>query len=220
MSFNALDPKSGMLQPIKWFIEHHLRTGICPVCCDTISVKADKAVKTSAHFAHEQGSPCPTVTGNRPRYENLGASQYDDDQAKVLRNAVSDNIYEIFITFQALAEGGKIQEFRDAMSKADILKIWRYAGLTLPFVPYILVTLVEQFNKKDSVFRNDDFFFILPSEVRVYDQLWIRGNVKKKVIKISKKFYVLDEFAIRDSLTPVLHPAWFDNSVATLTKQV
>jgi len=49
-------------------------------------------------------------------------------------------------------------------------------------------------------------------------QLWNRPNVKKKVIKISKSFDVLDEFPIRDSLTPVMHPAWFDSSLATLTQ--
>ncbi len=218
MSFSAIDPQSGLLKPIQWFIEHNIRAGICSVCGDAIGVRADKTVRTSAHFAHERGSSCPTVTGNRTRYENMGASQYDDEQAKFLRNAVSEHIYEIFINFQALTEGGKIQEFRDALSKADELRIWRYLGLTIPFVPYILVTLVEQFNKKDSVFRKDDFFFILPSEIRAYDHLWIRANIKKKVIKMSTKLHVLDEFTIRESLTPVLHPAWFDNSLASLTK--
>lgn len=220
MSFKAIDPQSGLLKPIQWFIEHNIRSGICSVCGDLIGVRADKTVRTSAHFAHERGAACPTITGNRTRYGNLGASQYDDEQAKSLRNAVSDNIYEIFINFQALTEGGKIQEFRDALSKADKLRVWRYQGLTIPFVPYILVTLVEQFSKSDSVFRKDDFFFTLPSDIHAYDHLWIRSDVKKKVIKVSTKFDVLDEFVIRGSLTPILHPAWFDGSLASLIRPV
>lgn len=150
----------------------------------------------------------------------LGASRYDDEQAKHLRNAVSTELYEIYMNFQALSEGSKVKDFKDALKKADELRVWRYAGLTLPFVPYILLTLVDQFNKKDSPFRKDDFFFILPSEIRLYDDLWIKPYVKKKIIKISKKFEVLGEFPIRDSITPVLHPAWFDVSFDWLTKQV
>ncbi|MEZ6878845.1 DUF2913 family protein, partial [Enterobacter sp. KBR-315C3_2022] len=92
----------------------------------------------------------------------LSDREWSGRNASSLKAGVN-GIYEIFINFQALTEGGKIQEFRDALSKADELRIWRYFGLTIPFVPYILVTLVEQFNKKDSVFRKDDFFFILPS---------------------------------------------------------
>lgn len=218
MSFNAIDPQSGRLHSIKWFVEHNIRAGICSVCGDAIVVKADKTAKTRAHFAHERDSPCPTVTGNRIRYENLGASQYDDEQARHLRNAVSRDIYEIYLNFQVITKDGTYQEFKNALIKADELRVWRYAGLTLPFVPYILVTLVDIFEKAANKYRKGEFFFILPSEVNAYEQLWNRPNVKKKVIKISKSFDVLDEFPIRDSLTPVMHPAWFDSSLATLTK--
>lgn len=220
MSFSAIDPKSGKLQPVKWFEEHNVRAGTCSVCGDAVDIKADRTVQTRAHFAHAKGSPCPTVTRNRTRYENLGASRYDDELAKHLRNAVSTNVYEIYLNFQALSEGSKVKDFKDALKKADELRVWRYAGLTLPFVPYILLTLVDQFNKKDSPFRKDDFFFILPSEIRSYDDLWIKPYVKKKIIKISKKFEVLDEFPIRGSIIPVLHPTWFDASFESLTKQV
>lgn len=221
MATSAINPLTGMLETAHWFVAHGLKQGLCSVCGDMMDIVAEHTPGTSEHFRHERHSLCPTVTKNRIRYETLGASEYDNEQAINLRNSVSEHMYEICLIFQALAEGGRISEFKDALKKADEINIWRYKGLTINFVPYILLTFVDMFESKQSIFRDADFFFVLPPGIRAIDQLWNRtAGVKNVVIKIAKNFDVLAEHSVRPSLFPIIHPIWFDRSLSEFTRLV
>ncbi|MFA9208538.1 MAG: hypothetical protein ACEQSN_09885 [Yersinia sp. (in: enterobacteria)] len=221
MATSAINPTTGILETAYRFVAHGLKQGLCSVCGEMMDVVAEHAPGTSEHFRHERHSLCPTVTKNRIRYESLGSSEYDDEQAINLRNSVSEHMYEVCLTFQALAEGGRISEFRDALKKADEINIWRYRGMTINFVPYILLTFVDMFESKQSVFRDTDFFFVLPPGIRTIDRLWNQtAGVKDVVIKISKNFDVLAEHSIRPSLFPVIHPAWFERSLSSLSQRI
>lgn len=214
MPFSAINT-DGYLKKVDWFIEHRLQEGECAVCNEMMKIRADHTPGTSSHFYHKDKSLCPTVKKNRVRYQDLGASEYDDAQAEVLRDEVRRNLYEICVTFQSLTEGGRIHEFKDALKEADDLNIWRYKGLTLPVVPYILVTFVDFFLSSGSIFRNRDFFFILPPAVRTMDQLWNQtAGFKPKIIKLDKGFELITEYSIPSSIIPILPPEWFGRSMS------
>lgn len=217
MAFFALDPSTLNLEHVDWFQEHRLERGLCAVCGTEMEIRAAHTVRTTTHFWHGRNINCLTITKNRVKYEQLASSKYDDEQALNLRTQVRHNLYEVYLTFHALTDVGKWQEFKEALNLADKMNIWRYKGLTLVFVPYILVIFVDLFLQKGNPFRKTDFFFILSPLIRTLDQLWNNTTqAKRSIIKISRDFNVIDKINIPDDIMPLRRPSWFDNSMKNL----
>ncbi|EKT65839.1 hypothetical protein [Providencia alcalifaciens] len=218
MAFFALDPNTLNLKHIDWFQEHRIEQGLCAVCGTKMEIRAAHTPNTATHFWHGRNINCLTITKNRVRYEQLASSEYDDEQALILRAQVRHNLYEVYLTFHALSDVGKWQEFKDALYLADQMNIWRYKGLTQAFVPYILVTFVDLFLQKNNPhFRKTDFFFILSPLIRTLDQLWNNTTqAKRSIIKMSSDFNVIDIINIPDDIMPLRRPSWFDNSMKNL----
>ncbi|HEJ0377155.1 TPA: hypothetical protein SLO52_001228 [Proteus mirabilis] len=218
MAFFALDPNTLNLEHIDWFQEHRIEQGLCAVCGTKMEIRAAHTPNTATHFWHGRNINCLTITKNRIKYEQLASSEYDNEQALNLRAQVRHNLYEVYLTFQALSDVGKWQEFKEALNLADKMNIWHYKGLTLAFVPYILVTFVDLFLRKDNPhFRKTDFFFILSPLIRTLDQLWNNTTqAERSIIKMSSDFNVIDKISIPDDIIPLRHPSWFDNAMINL----
>lgn len=74
------------------------------------------------------------------------------------------------------------KEFKEMIDKADERNIWAYKGLTLKYVPYVLLVNYRVFSKKD--LRKRKVHFVFDSLMSNYDDLWINSKVKQSIWRV------------------------------------
>lgn len=211
MSYRAIDPDTGEIYDVDWFHERRKKIGLCEVCNSEVELRAEASVETSVHFWHGLGASCPTIKKNRKKYQDLPVTEIDREAGIALREEVSKNAYLIFATCNAIVDGLKYSEFKELIAKASEKNIWDYKGLSLSYVPYLLITFHEIFYAKGSKLRDDRYYVILEPSIKYLDDLWNKPtHIKQKIWKISPNKGVLEEETIKDYLDP--EPKWFKNA--------
>lgn len=211
MTYRAIDPDTGDIHEVDWFHEKRKDTGLCEVCRSSIELRAQTSVETSVHFWHGLGSTCPTIKRNRKKYEDLPVTEVDKHAGKLLRQSIKDNAYLVFSSCNAIVDGLKYAEFKDLITKASEKGIWDYKGLSINYIPYLLITFHEMFYARGNKLRDDRYYVILEPGIKYLDDLWNQPtNIKQKVWKVSPTKGVLEELEIKSELDP--EPNWFKNA--------
>ncbi|WP_107331865.1 hypothetical protein [Metapseudomonas otitidis] len=215
MSFRAIDPDTGLVQSVGWFHEHRKKTGLCEVCSMDMSIRADASISTTVHFWHGIGSLCPSIKKNRRKYEDLPVRAVDPNAGKLLRAEVRENAYLIYSACSAIVDGMKWDSFKGVVERATEKGIWDYKGLTLRYVPYLLVTFEDMFYSKGSKLRDERFYIVLESGLEFLDDLWNKpSEIKQNVWKVSPDKGVIDIVEIKKYLDP--EPNWFRSAKKNL----
>lgn len=189
MPFRAIDPETKQAQSVEWFLKHGKAQGICGFCGTMMTIKANHTSDKREHFWHGSGdSYCPTKTKNAAAYEGLSDGTVDKEAGQLMRTNVNENIFQIYLAcIKIINKSLAFWEFKDLLQKANEKKIWDYKGITLEYVPYILLTFSE---KLTGLFQGVngwvEYRIIFDPKLKSYDNLWISSNQKQNILKIEK----------------------------------
>lgn len=217
MPYKAIDPATGKIEPIESFIKKNITKGICAVCDQSLTIRADVTPGTRPHFWHGSSvSNCPSVKKNRVRYEDLPPSKKNESTGVLLKEDVKNKLHTIYLACQAIT--GKIitkKDFLSCLEKANKKNIWEYDGLTIDYVPYILLCFLEKYyfdvwNGKS--FHPEITHFILDLNIKYLDDLWNKQSViKQKIWHMDSSGDVIKKIDIKPGLNIV--PFYFENWV-------
>ncbi|WIY58987.1 hypothetical protein [Bacillus arachidis] len=159
MGYYVIDPETNEeIHVSKWKIKYPGQDAICEVCDKSMYVRADATPDRADHFAHYPHSNCPTSKESRKKYEDLYPTEIDEENAKRIKREVVANLWPIYQKCKEIMKGNQKsndaflyqKEFKEMIQKADERNIWAYKGLTLKYVPYVLLVNYGVFPKRGS----------------------------------------------------------------------
>lgn len=206
----AIDPKTGKKVSAKeWDQNHPEESAKCPVCDEYMKVRANSALETTTHFWHKNGSKCPTVKNNSEKY-NLQPVEKDYKNAKKIKKSLLNNLETVYQECKKIygKKGFKRSDFKELIRKASENNTWFYKGLTMKYLPYVLLVNYGVFQKADH--RKEKVYFVFDEKLSNYDDLWIKpGKMKQKIFKIyANRHNEVEEVKI-DFDTSTLCPEYF-----------
>lgn len=176
MSFYAFDssaPNSDAVHIDDWLASRTTRgKPICGCCSATFTIVAANSLSTSAHFAHPPGAVCHTIGRNAVPYDHLKQIPRDTSVAQNLRKEFGLHVEHIFNKCSGLAKNLSFKEFVDCFDEFHKAGAWEYHGLTLEYIPYLLLCFRDIFKARPP-YRDLDFYFLLEPRTNLGD-LWIR----------------------------------------------
>lgn len=217
MPYEAIDPASGNMQPVQWFLERDLTQGICDICGTMMSIRADKTPGSKVHFWHGNNSPssCPASSKNKLRYDSLPASATHQAAGQLLKEQVRQNLHTVYLVCQAVIDGPiKKKDFIDAIKRANKINVWEYSNLTLEFVPYVLLCFIDTYQQTRWVNQKKetlDTHFILDPKIGNLDDLWNRTHsIKQYIWQLDKAGNIIKKMDIIPDLniTPPYFRKW------------
>ena len=161
----------------------------CPACGAGLFVHGVHSPNVTSRFHHAKGSVCPLSASPDPRFAHLVPEAWDPAAGERLKRRFceEDQIKQAYMVCHRLC-GGRLasDEFVALCRRAARLGMFRYRGLPLWVVPWLLVTL-EDFHEERpegeegaqaaGVLRNRrtySFRFVLRKPIRsAIDVLWI-----------------------------------------------
>lgn len=164
---------------------------ICPVCSEKLFLSATRSVKKTASFNHrprdEEAKRCLLSYSHHPTYSWLEDVDIEEVEfrAQALRSSFYqlDNLKRAFMFLSRVTGKGAISHdvFELLVYRADKFNIWRYSGLPLWAVPYILLTFTDFYIRREGketyVVR---FVIDKPSRSKL-NTIWLRPTQCKLV---------------------------------------
>ena len=215
----AFDPVTNNTYDVDTWLKkcENRRDGICSICGDRVYLRADKSEERRTHFAHIKGSTCPSIIENHQPFKHLSVSDFDNENAIMIKSLILENAYLVYEKCKRMADGLTVKEFRELIDFATSKAVWNYKGLSFKYVPYILLTCRERYTKKDFEYRKREFYFVLDPNVSHVDELWNDTvNKKQKLWKIYLGEKDIEEYQIGDQL----EPDWFKYTREHLSKKL
>lgn len=132
----------------------------CPACGEKVFLSGARSTRKAASFNHMPGSeektPCVLSYKEHPNYSGL--RDVDLEEVQLRAEALKSNFYRLenlkraFTFLTKVAGKGAVNRdvFVLLLQKADKLDVWRYAGLPVWAVPYILLTLSDFYIQRES----------------------------------------------------------------------
>lgn len=131
----------------------------CPVCNERLFLSATRSVKKAASFNHaprdEDANRCQLSYSYHPSYSWLDDVDLEaiESRAESLRTSFYqlDSLKRTFTFLSRMAGKGAISQdvFALLLKRAEKFNIWRYAGLPLWAVPYVLLTLTDFYVRRE-----------------------------------------------------------------------
>ncbi|MCY7773449.1 hypothetical protein MOF05_07740 [Bacillus haynesii] len=204
----ALHPKTNEKISIEdWELYHKEETPICIICGHNLYVRANSSPGSSAHFAHYPGSNCPSIQYNREKYDSLQPVEKDYQNAKKLKKHLINNMWPVYQKCKSIfGQGFRQKDFQKMILKASERNIWFYKGMTLKYLPYVLLVNYGVFQKEDH--RKNKVYFVFDSKLSNYEDLWIKPKIKQKMWKVYPEEGQIEEVEI-DFDTSSLSPEYF-----------
>lgn len=152
MTRSAIHKKTGKLVSPEEFVAlegaQYREKGVypsCPSCGADLSPYGVHSVTVTSRFDHPNGSNCSLSSTPDPRYAHLSPSEWDMEAGGRLRAAMCEieNLKSVYSACRSLTSTLSGHEFVEMCRQADRRNVWCYKGLTLDWLPYILVTLVD-----------------------------------------------------------------------------
>lgn len=116
----------------------------CPACGAGLFVHGVHSPNVTSRFRHAEGSVCPLSASPDPRFAHLVPEAWDPAAGERLLEELceEDNLKHAYLVCRWLC-GGHLpsKEFVGLCKKAVRLGLFRYKGLPLWVVPWLLVTL-------------------------------------------------------------------------------
>lgn len=188
MTRTALHPHTlEELDIVKWELKYKAIDikPLCPVCRKELFIRASSTPDKASHFVHYKNSGCPTIDENRKKYEGLRPVEMDFKNAKKIKKEFINNMWLVYQKCNSLCsedpnkKGLNQKQFKKMVDKATENDIWYYKGLTLEYLPYVLLVNYGVFRE-----LKRKCYFVFDSKLTNYDDLWTKGKVKKKIWKV------------------------------------
>lgn len=213
MPFRAIDNETGQAYPIEWFLKNGKEKGVCGYCGTLMTIKANHTSDKRAHFWHGSGdSECPTIAKNGSAYEGLESGEIDKEAGHHMLQLVNNNMFKIYLACMKITNKSLFfSEFKDWIQKANDKKVWDYKGITLEYVPYILLTFADKLNSFFPGIKGGvDYRIIFDPKLKTFDNLWIASNQKQNILKIDKSTgEILEVLEISKNPFADLEPEYF-----------
>lgn len=185
MGYHAIDPETNEKIHVKdWEVKYPGLDATCDVCNTEMYIRAEATSDKKPHFAHyPKRSNCPTILKHRKRYEDFVPTEIDRVNAEDIKKTVLANLWGTFLKCQEIMETKLYEsEFKSMIKKANERNIWLYKGLTMKYVPYILLVNYGVFPKTDK--RSKKVHFVFDAVISNFDDLWVKSKVKQKIWRV------------------------------------
>lgn len=216
MSRIALHPESFIKHSvIEWELKYKNVDikPLCVICRKPMYVRASGTPGSDPHFVHYHKSNCPSIDENRKKYASLKPTEKDAANAKKIKKELMNNMWAIYQKCRELCGGDlRQQQFKEMVNKATENDIWFYKGMSLKYLPYVLVVNYGVFHASKR-----KFYFVFDSKLSNYDDLWINGKLKQKIWKVYYEDNDLEELEISYD-TSKLAPEFFLFYITDLQK--
>ena len=115
---------------------------ICRVCDRPLFVVAIGSERIETHYRHGDDVECPSTMGDRLS-RSIQPRDWDPERGKRILEAFCqiDNLKQTYNTLIGIATRLSADEFYLICKEAHRRKIWRYAGITLQSLPYIMAVM-------------------------------------------------------------------------------
>lgn len=181
MTQKAIHPKTGKIVSPEEFVtisgpswKEKEIFPVCPSCKAPLSPYGIHSATVPSRFDHPDGSNCPISSHPDPRYAYLTPSDWDPEgerqlKAEFCREDRLKEAYEACLKICGTLSG---DEFIDMCRMAEKRGIFRYKGLSLWILPYLLSTLIDlpKSGKRAQPFR----LILVKPKKEFLDILWIR----------------------------------------------
>ncbi|PEJ23200.1 hypothetical protein CN887_21040 [Bacillus pseudomycoides] len=185
MGYYVFDPETNeKIHVREWEIKYPGLDAICDVCHTDLYIRAEATSDKQPHFTHyPKRSNCPTILKNRKKYEDFKPVEIDRENAENIKKTVLANLWGTFLKCQEIM-GTKLyeSEFKSMIKKANDRNIWLYKGLTMTYVPYILLVNYGEFPKTDK--RAKKVHFVFDAVINNFDDLWVNSKAKQKLWRV------------------------------------
>ncbi len=115
----------------------------CPLCqSDIIFAAANSMANIKPHFRHDEHIDCPWSAHSR--LSHINPTKVSEEHGIKLKSEFCklNNLKQVFKTTQNIhGEYMNGELFYELCKKANQYQVWNYVGLTLEYLPYILLTL-------------------------------------------------------------------------------
>jgi|GEM_PF-3066091 len=184
MARNAMDADGKVISIEEWELHHKEETPFCMVCEKRMYIKGGSSPGVTTHFAHFEGSNCPSIEYNREKYDDLKPSELDLENGKKIQGFLLSNIWAVYQKCKEIfGKGLTKRDYQDMIRKASEKKIWYYKGMKEEYIPYVLLVNYGIFKKND--FHKEKTYFVFDANLSSYEDLWIKGGkLKQKIWRV------------------------------------
>jgi len=155
----------------------------CGCCGSRLHIAAAHSPATSAHFAHPRSSSCPLSSRYAIPFHRFAAIPRSPSHAASLRAGFDRHLEQVFNKCAFLADNLSFSEFLGCFEAFHTTRGWEYAGLTLEYLPYVLLCFQDLFPSR-LPYRAEDFYFLVEPRINIGD-LWIRpAMVAQQVLQV------------------------------------
>lgn len=180
----AIDSLTGNeLSVDEWLLTKHNRGNpLCKVktCQRVMAIVGERSVNRATHFRHPAHTDCPSVLVNATAYAQLQGVLVDIGYAKTIKRLFLENLHRVFQKCKYLIPNLSFKEFYEIVEFANNLNIWGYVDINIEYIPYVLCTCRDVF-QKNPPYREYPFHFVFANVQRV-DELWINASHNTNII--------------------------------------
>jgi len=181
MTRKAIHPKTGKIVSPEEFLsisgpswKEREIFPICPSCKAPLSPYGIHSATVPSRFDHPNGSNCPLSSHPDPRYAYLTPSEWDPEGERRLKAefCLINNLKETYAACLKICGTLSGEEFIDMCRMAEKRGIFRYKGLSLWILPYLLSTLIDlpKVGRRTQPFR----LILIKPKKEFLDILWLR----------------------------------------------
>lgn len=118
---------------------------LCPACGAELSLYGVHSPSIASRFDHPDHSDCELSCSPDPRFAHLKPSGWDLEQGVRLFATFceTENLKAVYALCRKICGRLTGGEFLAMCRAADRKNVWAYRGITLEYLPYVLVTLVD-----------------------------------------------------------------------------
>lgn len=181
MTRKAIHPETGKLVSPEEFVAisgpSWKESGIfplCPACHTPLSPYGIHSATVPSRFDHPNGSNCPLSSHPDPRYAYLTPSDWDPEGERQMKEDFcrEETLKETYAASRKICESLSGNEFVEMCRMAEKRGIFRYKGLSLRILPYLLSTLIDlpKSDRRAQPLR----LILVKSKKEFLDILWLR----------------------------------------------
>ena len=163
----------------------------CPACNEPMKIYGEDRARRDQVFSHLQNRDpplCPLRNSADHRYVFLTEAPQDSEEGRKLRQIFFDHWAKHWDLMRRLLDRYMdVKDFIHLIREADRTRLWNRPNLSEWEIPYILLVWKEWKpvvkGQNGSVLRKEWFRFWFDSNVRTFEDIWIRTEGISRIIR-------------------------------------
>lgn len=213
-AYHPKDDSRTLIHIDEWVVKYGIHIdGCCRVCHQKVYVKAPMSQKQT-HFAHFNGSGCPSVADNRNPYEFLSILPRDETLAVAAKEWLRTHVTEVYEKLKREFKELALlwTEFVQLVETANKLDIWSLKDMPLEYIPYVLLMCRDKFEK--TKYRKKEVYFVLepsPEGITYWNE---SGKYKRLIWEIT----LPSRDVVKHEINLGLSTPWYIERINSLLK--